>query len=130
LNTLSIFYPDEYQISSHNDGESSLSDAIYQFGLILKKVHADASNFASDVTKEDAYKQVLQQAEALFHGQRNWVSSSVSNMLKSHANNPSGLVKKKQSRELRSTENALATLQTQHHCSGTHINPSCLLHQK
>ncbi|PMD23742.1 GAF domain-like protein [Hyaloscypha hepaticicola] len=36
-------------------------------------VHADASNFASNVTKEDAYKQVLEQAEALFEGQRNWV---------------------------------------------------------
>ncbi|PVH89178.1 GAF domain-like protein [Cadophora sp. DSE1049] len=36
-------------------------------------VHADSSNFASGVTKEEAYKQVLEQAEALFDGQRNWV---------------------------------------------------------
>ncbi|KAK7424364.1 hypothetical protein QQZ08_008622 [Neonectria magnoliae] len=36
-------------------------------------VHADASNFAEGVTKEDAYKQVLVQAEGLFIGQRNWV---------------------------------------------------------
>jgi L-methionine (R)-S-oxide reductase len=37
-------------------------------------VHADASNFSEDVTKEEAYKQVLEQAEILFEGQRNWVS--------------------------------------------------------
>ncbi|TVY89059.1 Free methionine-R-sulfoxide reductase, partial [Lachnellula willkommii] len=37
------------------------------------QVHAEASNFASDVTKEEAYKQVLTQATALLDGQRNWV---------------------------------------------------------
>jgi hypothetical protein len=42
--------------------------------LTLFKVHADASNFASGVTKEEAYKQILEHAEALFEGQRNWVS--------------------------------------------------------
>ncbi|KAI1091008.1 GAF domain-like protein [Rostrohypoxylon terebratum] len=36
-------------------------------------VHADASNFADGVTKEQAYEQVLLQAEGLFDGQRNWV---------------------------------------------------------
>ncbi|KAI1154435.1 GAF domain-like protein [Nemania diffusa] len=36
-------------------------------------VHADASNFAQGVTKEQAYEQVLLQAEGLFDGQRNWV---------------------------------------------------------
>lgn len=36
-------------------------------------VHADASTFEENVTKEEAYKQVLEQAEALFDGQRNWV---------------------------------------------------------
>ncbi|KAJ9141685.1 GAF domain-like protein [Pleurostoma richardsiae] len=36
-------------------------------------VHADASNFAEDVSKEEAYTQVLEQAEGLFDGQRNWV---------------------------------------------------------
>ncbi|KAH7025970.1 GAF domain-like protein [Microdochium trichocladiopsis] len=36
-------------------------------------VHADASNFASGVTKQEAYEQVLLQAEGLFDGQRNWV---------------------------------------------------------
>jgi hypothetical protein len=41
--------------------------------LTLFKVHADASNFASSVTKEEAYKQILEHAEALFEGQRNWV---------------------------------------------------------
>jgi putative methionine-R-sulfoxide reductase with GAF domain len=94
LEQTSHILPDDYQISSHNNGELSLSYAIYYLGLIFTKVHADASDFASDVTKEDAYKQVLQQAEALFHEQRNWVSSSISTMLKSHANDPSGLVRK------------------------------------
>ncbi|KLU86758.1 hypothetical protein MAPG_05768, partial [Magnaporthiopsis poae ATCC 64411] len=37
-----------------------------------KMVHADASNFVSGVTKDEAYRQVLEQAEALFEGQRNW----------------------------------------------------------
>ncbi|KAI0885760.1 GAF domain-like protein [Annulohypoxylon maeteangense] len=36
-------------------------------------VHADASNFAEGVTKEQAYTQVLIQAEGLLDGQRNWV---------------------------------------------------------
>ncbi|KAI0386843.1 GAF domain-like protein [Hypomontagnella monticulosa] len=36
-------------------------------------VHADASNFAEGVTKEQAYTHVLLQAEGLFDGQRNWV---------------------------------------------------------
>lgn len=36
-------------------------------------VHADASNFAEGITKDDAYEQVLLQAEGLFYGQRNWV---------------------------------------------------------
>ncbi|KAJ0281564.1 hypothetical protein COL940_005668 [Colletotrichum noveboracense] len=36
-------------------------------------VHADASNFANGVTKEEAYEQVLLQAEGLFYEQRNWV---------------------------------------------------------
>ncbi|UQC85371.1 GAF domain-containing protein [Colletotrichum lupini] len=35
-------------------------------------VHADASNFANGVTKEEAYEQVLIQAEGLLDGQRNW----------------------------------------------------------
>ncbi|CAH0053139.1 unnamed protein product, partial [Clonostachys solani] len=40
-------------------------------------VHADASNFDEGVTKEEAYEQVLLQAEGLFHGQRNWVSQFI-----------------------------------------------------
>ncbi|KAG9244764.1 GAF domain-like protein [Calycina marina] len=36
-------------------------------------VHADSSNFASGISKEGAYKHVLEQAEALFQGQTNWV---------------------------------------------------------
>jgi hypothetical protein len=39
----------------------------------VSKVHADSSNFAEGVTKEEAYNQVIEQAEALFEGQRNWV---------------------------------------------------------
>ncbi|TVY20757.1 Free methionine-R-sulfoxide reductase [Lachnellula arida] len=42
-------------------------------GATSLAVHAEASNFASDVTKEEAYKQVLTQATALLDGQRNWV---------------------------------------------------------
>ncbi|KAK1828287.1 GAF domain-like protein [Podospora conica] len=36
-------------------------------------VHADASTFSSGVTKEEAYEQVLMQAEGLCYEQRNWV---------------------------------------------------------
>ncbi|KAK4122381.1 GAF domain-like protein [Parathielavia appendiculata] len=36
-------------------------------------VHADASTFAEGITKEQAYQQVLDQAEGLFFEQRNWV---------------------------------------------------------
>jgi L-methionine (R)-S-oxide reductase len=42
------------------------------------QVHADASNFDDGVTKEDAFEQVLFQAEALFIDQRNWVGSPIS----------------------------------------------------
>lgn len=37
------------------------------------QVHADASNFASDLSKEEVYRQVLEQAEGLLIDQRNWV---------------------------------------------------------
>lgn len=37
------------------------------------QVHADASTFADGVSKEDALRQVLEQAEGLCEGQRNWV---------------------------------------------------------
>ncbi|RSL62564.1 hypothetical protein CEP53_004738 [Fusarium sp. AF-6] len=42
-------------------------------------VHADASNFAEGVTKEDAYEQVLWQTEGLITDQRNWVYSNLAN---------------------------------------------------
>ncbi|KAI6608876.1 hypothetical protein MCOR07_011723 [Pyricularia oryzae] len=45
----------------------------HKSALPRKMVHADASNFGANVTKEEAYKQVLEQAEGLFDGQRNWV---------------------------------------------------------
>ncbi|KHN96935.1 GAF domain nucleotide-binding protein [Metarhizium album ARSEF 1941] len=38
------------------------------------QVHADASNFADGITKDDAYEHVLMQAEGLFTDQRNWQS--------------------------------------------------------
>ncbi|KAI8672609.1 Free methionine-R-sulfoxide reductase [Fusarium sp. Ph1] len=41
-------------------------------------VHADASNFADGITKEDAYEQVLWQTEGLITGQRNWSLGSPS----------------------------------------------------
>ncbi|KAM0382026.1 hypothetical protein ACHAPY_004009 [Fusarium culmorum] len=43
-------------------------------------VHADASNFAEGVTKEDAYEQVLWQAEGLVTDQRNWVRQITFNL--------------------------------------------------
>lgn len=36
-------------------------------------MHAEASNFATNVSKTEAYEQVLEQAKALFDGQSNWV---------------------------------------------------------
>lgn len=36
-------------------------------------MHADSSNFAAGVGKKEAYEQVIEQAAALFDGQRNWV---------------------------------------------------------
>lgn len=42
--------------------------------LTNDKVHADASNFSHGITKDDAYEQVLMQAEGLCIDQRNWVS--------------------------------------------------------
>ncbi|OHE92893.1 GAF domain-containing protein [Colletotrichum orchidophilum] len=42
-------------------------------------VHADASNFADGVTKEEAYEQVLLQAQGLLDGQRNWTTTNLAN---------------------------------------------------
>lgn len=39
-------------------------------------VHAEASTFAQDVTKRQVYEQIMQQADALFDGQRNWVANT------------------------------------------------------
>jgi hypothetical protein len=44
-----------------------------QTSIDISQVHADASDFALGITKEEVYKQVLEQAEALFQDQRNWV---------------------------------------------------------
>lgn len=46
--------------------------------ILLLQVHADASNFAHGITKEDAYEQVLWQAEGLITDQRNWVRQTIS----------------------------------------------------
>jgi hypothetical protein len=48
---------------------------------IMAKVHADASNFVSDVSKQEAYTQVLEQARGLFYEQRNWVSRFISSVV-------------------------------------------------
>lgn len=37
------------------------------------QVHADSSNFRANMSKEEVYGQVLEHAEMLFEGQRNWV---------------------------------------------------------
>ncbi|EME49463.1 hypothetical protein DOTSEDRAFT_68281 [Dothistroma septosporum NZE10] len=39
-------------------------------------VHADSSSFAAGVNKTAAYDQIIEQAEALFDGQRNWVCNT------------------------------------------------------
>ncbi|KAK4635650.1 Free methionine-R-sulfoxide reductase [Fulvia fulva] len=39
-------------------------------------VHADSSNFEAGVSKTAAYDQIIEQAEALFDCQRNWVSNT------------------------------------------------------
>lgn len=36
-------------------------------------MHADSSNFEHGVSKKETYDQVIEQAKALFEGQRNWV---------------------------------------------------------
>ena len=41
-----------------------------------EQVHADAAIFDPDVSKSEAYRQVMEQAAALFEGQRNWVAQS------------------------------------------------------
>ncbi|KAF2867623.1 GAF domain-like protein [Massariosphaeria phaeospora] len=40
-------------------------------------VHAEASTFAEGLSKKEVYGQVLEQAKALFEGQRNWVTDVV-----------------------------------------------------
>jgi hypothetical protein len=38
-----------------------------------RKVHSTASEFPAATTKKQAFDQILEQAELLFDGQRNWV---------------------------------------------------------
>jgi hypothetical protein len=60
--------------NSQNGTCSAMLTCPTKLGANLYKVHADASNFIEGVTKDDAYEQVLMQAEGLFTDQRNWVS--------------------------------------------------------
>ena len=39
-------------------------------------MHADSSSFADGMSKKEVYAQVLEQARALFDGQRNWASNA------------------------------------------------------
>jgi hypothetical protein len=107
------------------------------------QVHADASNFATNITKEEAYKQVLEQAEALFEGQRNWVCplSPVSPFLPPpilpHLTNfyfprsgTSMTCNLLLSWGKDAEECDTVIWQTQLPYYGTHINPFLLLHQK
>lgn len=51
----------------------------YQLRHILTisyKVHAEATQFVPGLTKQEAYNQVLDNAKALFDGQRNWVDTA------------------------------------------------------
>ncbi|KIH88000.1 GAF domain-containing protein [Sporothrix brasiliensis 5110] len=50
--------------------------AVVSVFLLTEQRHADASNFDDGLSKEEAYEQVLLQAEGLFDGQRNWVNWS------------------------------------------------------
>ena len=54
------------------DSSKGISETITE--THFEQVHAEASNFAFDLTKEEAYKQVLESVEVLLEGQRNWVS--------------------------------------------------------
>ncbi|KAL8363116.1 hypothetical protein RB601_009073, partial [Gaeumannomyces tritici] len=74
-------YPEQATSSELKLGPKTLTLGPIQKNTVIKDwkappknmVHADASNFAPGVTKDEAYRQVLEQAEALFDGQRNWV---------------------------------------------------------
>ncbi|KAJ4405691.1 hypothetical protein N0V82_010272 [Gnomoniopsis sp. IMI 355080] len=55
-------------------------------------VHADASRFAQGVGKEEALRQVLEQAEGLIDGQRNWVLTTVFTLARRNLANASSLL--------------------------------------
>jgi len=52
-------------VQPHNLTEKETIDEI--------QVHAEASTFASGLSKDAVYAQALEQAESLFEDQRNWV---------------------------------------------------------
>lgn len=47
---------------------------IYTTSKLISQAHADLVKFATDVSKEAAYKQVLEQVTGLMIDQRNWVT--------------------------------------------------------
>jgi hypothetical protein len=50
----------------------------YDADVSNHQVHADASAFREGLSKKEVYAQVLEQARALFAGQRSWVSYTTS----------------------------------------------------
>ncbi|KAI0473175.1 GAF domain-like protein [Xylariaceae sp. FL0804] len=60
-------------VSDQSSSGGGGGTAGWDWDVNLDDVHADAASFDEGVTKEQAYAQVLLQAEGLFEGQRNWV---------------------------------------------------------
>lgn len=50
--------------------------------LTEEQVHAEASNFPSNLSKADVYARILTEAEALFNGESNWVAEPLSTQLR------------------------------------------------
>lgn len=67
-----VLSPGERLEDQHRNGKLTSGEDM-KFVPDHHQVHADASNFKAGITKADAYAQVLEQARALFDGQRNWV---------------------------------------------------------
>ncbi|KAI9167627.1 Free methionine-R-sulfoxide reductase [Paramyrothecium foliicola] len=55
-------------------------------------VHADASNFEDGISKQDAYEQVLMQAEGLLMDQRNWSKILITDEIYSNLSNVASLL--------------------------------------
>lgn len=98
----------------------------YQLRHILTisyKVHAEATQFVPGLTKQEAYNQVLDNAKALFDGQRNWVDTAPK-----HSYVANGSLTRcgkiiYPGTELGKVDDCPeATSQTPHRCSGTHTS--------